>query len=393
VENKEEVCTLLKNINTVLQSKTADRDGFLGGRLGTIFYYFYYAHVLEDADIDSLARELLADYIEKLDNDELNLNSFSYCNGLAGFAYAISHLYNTDMINIDIEEEFEALDEMLFNSAVMLIKNDYNDFLHGAFGIIHYFNSRQRSEKIDHYLDELIKIIDAHLINLDNTSCIANLSLPSNQVKEKINLSLSHGLNGFVIILLNMLETSAQKETILRIVERCTLFISNNYAAEADEKRFSKFSCGMDLNDGEKEFNNRLGWCYGDLGQLLMFSKIDKTQVATKIPVLPDSIAGDTVSRTSYQSTLVKDSHFCHGASGLAHFYHALYHESGRVEYAAAYDYWISQTVSLLKEDLKNDTFKGNEHSILDGYPGVGLTLLSYIADGNLAWSDAVLLA
>jgi hypothetical protein len=392
VKNKDGIATLLSEINNVLADKTTINDGFLGGRLGTIFYYFYYSQVFDDAIIESRAREMLSDYIEKLNNDELNLN-FSYCNGLAGFAYAMSHLYQTGMINIDMEDEFEDLDEMLFTTATELLKHHYNDFLHGSFGIFHYFASRNKTEKIRYYVDELVKVLDEHVITLDHLSCIANLSLPSNQVKENINLSFSHGLNGFVIVLLNMLEGSSQKDTILRIVEKCTRFINNTYeSVTTNGVRFSNFPSSIGITGIDKKFNNRLGWCYGDLGQLLLFHRISKTSMAGNISFPLESAVSDMTDRKSYESNLVEDSHFCHGSSGLAHFYCALYKESGNKAYDDAYNYWMDQTVTLLARDLKSNAFKDNEHSILDGFPGIGLTLLSYISDEELAWGDAVLL-
>ncbi|WP_316839782.1 lanthionine synthetase LanC family protein [Pedobacter gandavensis] len=384
----------LQQINQILIDTPAKNDGFLGGGLGTIYYFFYYSMVLEDDKIQEKAQEMLAAYIEKLNNDELNIHPFSYCNGLAGFAYAMSHLHKIGAVNIDIEEEFEGLDEQLFHSATELLKNHCTDFLHGAFGIIHYFSSRDRSDRIQNYLDELIKIIHHQLLDYPDFACIANLSLPSNQVKEQINMSLAHGLSGFLIVLLNSTENSASKSLILDTITRCSAMIEQSYQKRTeDPESFSGFPSVVNFNEGSRKYNNRLAWCYGDLGQVLLFTRMNKTKELPNVNTFSlEALSNTTVKRKSYKSTLVKDSYFCHGAAGVAHFYQSLHKESGNPIFATAHQYWIKKTVKLLAEDLNNKTFAGEEHSILDGLSGVGLTLLSSISKKQLSWGDAVLL-
>lgn len=389
LENQVAIQVLLKNINDLLISTPADNDGFLGGKLGAIVYLFYYGRSLDDEIISATANEMVGQYVEELNNGSLKLD-FSYCNGLCGFAYAMAHLHHAGFINVELVEEFEDLDEMLFNSAMALINNHYNDFLHGAFGVVHYFSTRDKTQKITFYLEKLSEVIAEKLISIDGFSAIPNLSLPSNKDPNDINLSLSHGQNGFLIILLNLLNENSR--VLSTVVKSCLSLVSNTF--DQDEKqRFSKFPASIHLQSGEKKYSNRLGWCYGDLGQLLLYERLRKISLSNSITANLDVFAAYTANRKCLDSTLVSDSSFCHGASGLAQFYQVLYLNSGNKVYIDAHHFWIEQTVAMLPCDLKENKFVGKEHSILDGYSGIGLSLLSFLFPQNAGWANAVLLA
>lgn len=385
----------LQSINKVLANSHSKHDGFLGGKLGTIYYYFRYSAALKDAETEALARNLLKEYITKLTENTLHLDPYSYCNGLAGFAYVMSELHKMEWINIDIQEEFEDIDEMLFNSAMSLIKRDHNDFLHGAFGIIHYFSGRAAEQSITTYIDQLIKMLTEKMVSFNKFTFIANLSLPSNQIREKINMSLSHGLNGFLLILLKLLETPVAKQPIQLLIAHCSSALyKSTVNAKPEVTQHSIFPASVNLVTNEKKYSNRLGWCYGDLGQLLLLHRLDQTGLLPKDyhPAIFD-MAIATTERKSYEETLVEDASFCHGAAGLAQFYASLKQVVDLTMYTDAYEYWIGETVRLLYLDLEKNNFLDNEHSILDGYTGIGLTLLHYISPTEHSWGEAILLA
>lgn len=389
--NRLQIQALLTDVNSILLRTPAGNDGFLGGKLGTIFYLLYYGHFNNDAHMSATAHTMLVEYAEALNDERLQLN-YSYCNGLAGFAYAMTHLHDAGLINIDVADEFAELDQMLAESAAVLIANHHNDFLHAAFGVLHYFSARKPTPQIKTYLNRLITTLNDNLIALDGFACIANLALPSNQVKEKINLSFSHGMNGFMIILLNLLEQGVETDILMNIIRNCASFIGSTSDDKADES-FSIFPASIHINTGERKYSNRLGWCYGDLGQLLLFERLRKTTLAADVSLPSADSITYTVNRQSQQTTLATDANFCHGAAGMAQFYQALYQVSGNELYAGAYEHWINETVIFLDRDIKNNTFAGEEHSILDGYTGIALTLLSYLYPEASKWGHAVLLA
>lgn len=395
MQDKFIIADSLQSINKVLANSQAKSDGFLGGNLGTIYYYFRYSAAMEDAATETLARNLLNEYITQLTENTLHLDPYSYCNGLAGFAYVMSELHKMEWINIDMQEEFEEIDEMLFHSALSLIERDHNDFLHGAFGIIHYFSGRAAEQAITTYIDQLIKLLTEKMVSFDEFTCIANLSLPSNQIREKINMSLSHGLNGFLLILLKLLETPAARQPIEHLIAHCSSALYKSATtAKLELTQRSIFPASVHLDTNERKYSNRLGWCYGDLGQLLLLHRLDQKGLLPgdyHPPIVDMAIA--TTERKSFEDTLIEDASFCHGAAGLAQFYAVLKQVSDLPIYTDAYEYWIGETVRLLRLDLEKNNFLYNEHSILDGYTGVGLTLLHYFSPTERSWGEAVLLA
>jgi lantibiotic modifying enzyme len=89
---------------------------------------------------------------------------------------------------------------------------------------------------------------------------------------------------------------------------------------------------------------------------------------------------------------MATDAHFCHGASGLAHFYKVIYAHTGDERHHQAASYWIGETLRYLNTELKNDYYKNKETDLLNGLPGISLVLLSFTAEKELAWGRAFLL-
>ena len=125
---------------------------------------------------------------------------------------------------------------------------------------------------------------------------------------------------------------------------------------------------------------------------MLLFYRAHKLFHEPGLLELADVIGTQTLLRKTPNATLAVDAHFCHGTSGLAQLYRTVYKESGKEAYRKGYEYWIEQTILMLDNDLKKDLYKGKEHNLLEGLPGIAFTLLSYISPRELNWSKALLL-
>ena len=134
-----------------------------------------------------------------------------------------------------------------------------------------------------------------------------------------------------------------------------------------------------------------LAWCYGDLNQLALLIKVSHVFQINTYDDIIDNVASQ-VCRRSLDESLVRDSHFCHGASGVCFLFNHLYELTGRNDFLIAKNIWLEITLSLLEIDLKEENYKDKESQLLEGLVGVGLVLLSEISNEKLSWSKLLLM-
>lgn len=127
----------------------------------------------------------------------------------------------------------------------------------------------------------------------------------------------------------------------------------------------------------DKEYGNRLAWCYGDINVVLVLYKAGQLFGNKCYQSVADEIGSLCVLRQSTEDTMVENSHFCHGSSGLATCYQAIYKLTGNEVYRQSYEFWISMTYEYLKADIHNGLYHNN-NSLLEGITGPLLTLLDY---------------
>lgn len=382
----------IDRINKALISNADRNDGFLGGKLGLSFYYYNAYKVFEERFFADNAKELLDEVFENFNSGKPALSGVTFSNGATGLAYVVNFMQREGFITIDMDEEFAELDKYLFDEAVAQIDGDYIDYLHGALGIVFYFSERASSVIIKDYLDILIKKICERVV-VEETGCwFKNYSLNS-QGKSDINFSLSHGLSGTLLILLKAYQYSKHHELIKKVVTDGVRFILK-HKIDVDYSNGSYSFFPFIIKDDTKELvaPSRLAWCYGDLNEVLLLYRAAKILGDNTFLQLADLMGMQTLLRKESTSTLITDSHFCHGSAGLAQFYRTLYKESKKESYLCAYEYWIEQTILLLDHDLAKKNYVGKEWRYLEGLVGVGFTLLSYISKRELNWSKSLLL-
>lgn len=382
----------LNKLNDVLETATGANDSFIGGELGLIYYYFQLYKVTEELRYKIKVEEGLAKIFANINSGYPQLIGTSFNAGGAGLGYVVNALQSEGFISFEIEKEFAELDHHLFTTAICQIEDDFIDFLHGALGTVHYFTQRTPSPVIDRYLDELIEKICQRVNKKDGGYWFGNYVL-SIEDKESINFGLAHGQSGILLLLLNAWHRSRHKALIQKIVMEGIRFI-RKYKMDVDfsNDEYSSFPFIVKREAREITAPNRLGWCYGDLNEVLLFYRAGKVFNNTDLVDLADVIGAQTLLRKSEKATLVSDSCFCHGAAGLSEIYRRLHTERHLPIYKDGHDYWIEQTILLVEKDLDRGRYAGKEHSLLDGLIGVAFALLSYVAPFDLVWSKSLLL-
>lgn len=376
-------------IHTKINNFKPTNDHLLDGNLALVWYYYHTWKATKQTALVEKVQELINQVFDNI-NTNPQLAGASFANGMAGFAYTVTIISKDKLIDINIDEELEDVDDYLYQQAIDWIEDDYIDFLHGATGIIHYFNERLDNQKIYNYTNDLVErlfyrgIIDGRGLRFKNY-------VVSIDEKQKIDFSLSHGLVGFMLVLLNSYEKGLKNEIIPDFASKAINYIfSYKRNPDFDKGQYSYFP--NTVSENEVNYKNRLAWCYGDLNIVLLLFRYAKLFNDKNIEKQAILIGTSTLVRVEANSTLISNAHFCHGASGVTQFYKTLYTISGVDAFKKGYEEWIDRLLVFIDQDLSNKNYESIEGNILDGYIGIALTLLSYFKKETLYWQTTLLL-
>jgi lantibiotic modifying enzyme len=382
----------LKTVHRILQSTSSLHNTFFSGRLGLLFYYYQAYQATGNSDFCKQGEQLLETVFEELNSGNPGLVRTALSTGGAGLGYVVNALHKQNLITFEVDDEFEELDRYLFHSALSQIEEDAIDYLHGALGVLHYFNDRVQTPVVNAYVNTLVEKLCERAVYTDAGLWFKNHVIQLDK-KNDINFGLAHGLTGILMILINAWPHVQNKDLVKNVVKEGIRFIlRHKIDVDFSNEEYTAFPFSIKQQASEISATNRLAWCYGDLSEVLLFYRSYQLLEDAQLTSLADLIGTQTLLRKTATATLVEDAHFCHGASGLAQFYRTLYLETGNAAYQKGYEYWIEQTVLLLDRDLKEGKWNGKEHHLIDGLLGIAFTLLSYVSNNELQWSKAFLL-
>lgn len=381
----------LKN-HRIICSHQPDDLSLLGGKLGLALYYFSLCEAFDKEYHGRRCVELVEEILNEID-EKGGLSSVSFGSGTAGLFYLLCLLGRNGLLEIDLAEEMGDTDAAIVGEACQLIsRHDYVDYLHGAMGVAHYLASRLPDPLVEAHLAAIIDALYEKAVKEEDGIWFRNLVLEGKD-KESINLSLSHGLAGLLLILLEAAEKGFKHPHLDTMIGAGTQFLLAQRTTPGDEQ-FSLFPASISLANRESPFfTPRLAWCYGDLNAVLLLYRAAAYLKRPEWKDLADEIGLYCTTRLSPESTLATDSHFCHGSSGLAHYYFCLHAIRPLPEYAQAAAYWTSQSLVMLERDLEEGFYKGRESGLLEGLAGVNLHFISTITGKPLSWSAAFLLS
>jgi lantibiotic modifying enzyme len=381
-------------LHKIIERHQPQNDSLLGGRLGLALYYQALYDSFDKPAHAEKATALLGEVFSNLTKNSMQLFGNAFGGGGAGLGYVVAQFYTAGFIEANPEVDLEMLDKYLYNTSLeQILQHDKIDFLHGATGTIHYFTRRMPDKKAEEYLINLITALCNKAVTEEKGIWFKN------QVSERIenveiNFSLSHGLCGFLLILINAYQAGIKLDCIKETVSRGILFIlSFQQDINIPKKKWSFFPSKANAEDlSDFKILQRLAWCYGDFGPILLLYKaatiIDKPEWTEKANLFGTF----TIMRKDAEATLATQSLFCHGTAGIAQVYDTFYKLSGISRYKEAQEYWVGQTIEMLPQELEKAVYQGKESDLVEGLVGINLVLLSFISTKPLSWSKAFLL-
>lgn len=367
--------------------------GLFSGNCGISLFLFCYARTYNDERIFDKGLELMNVTIDNIDNDQFN----SFSSGLPGLAYTISLLNKSKILETDIDSE---VDEYLVNllKAKLRIGESY-DYLHGILGIALYFIEKENLSKKDvELLTDVVEFIEQKSIIHNNSKgckwqCNFNtLSSPVNI--DDFDLSLAHGSAGIILILCKLYQKEIEKKRVAQLISK-----SIDYLLEQEfdlSLSYSYFPSSVRDNVVKP---SRLAWCYGDLGIAWALWNAGSLLGNKFWSDKAIRIFNHSVNRKTFEETSIIDAGFCHGASGVSHFFQRMYQETELPLYKEASTYWLEKTLELNNYPDGPAGYKScymgewyGSYTLLEGISGIGLALLSFGSEEHF-WDRPLLMS
>lgn len=367
------------------------------GLSGLSLYYLELWELTNNVHYKRRALSIYDRIFERLNSTEVELHDmYSFSGGLSGVFYSIGSAVSRGYLSADVLSDSNDVEDYLFNGCIDLLKNQLPDPLHGAMGILYYFSTKKTNPERIKYMDLIMLEYTKHL-KCDSHGARMLNKLLTDQQNEEYNLSLSHGMAGHLAVFHNLITSGYQGINYDLIIGQLNYIRSQRL--ETDGIRTSNYpgivveSMDQDGYEWQKNYNVRLGWCYGDLNQSMIFIKYSKILDDPKLFKEGLDLGLSTLVKSSLHDTHIKDADpfFCHGTIGLAYFYFKLYGWTGNMLFKVACDHWVIKTYEVLEK--RGDAYKqGEYYALLEGVPAVALMLLAIEKGHDVSFDNIFLI-
>jgi len=387
----KDIISQIKTIDHSISIGNAANDSLFLGKLGlSLYHYTSFEYTGAEEHIEK-GRNYLDEVFSHFNESGSSLLNPSLSTGLGGFMSLLNYLTKKQYIYQDLHE-FEEIDKFLLKQALHQVDHDFNDYLHGAFGVLNYFIDRLPDPAIQLHAECLIEAILRKVVHNKQGSFIRNYIVSKEETSE-INLSLSHGQTGFILVLLKAFEEGVLFEQLHDTIRSMiSLLLKQTMPTDPENSRYSIFPNSVHEATQEKTYNNRMAWCYGDLNQAFLLYKVGLSFGIKQYIEIADLIGASSLERLDASSTMCVDAQFCHGAAGIAAMYNSLSTVSGHAYYKKASATWIQRCLELLKRGHINLDYEDRDLSLLEGLPGISLVLQDAVYPNKGQWKEFFLI-
>ena len=137
----KDIISQIKTIEHTINIGNAVNDSLFLGKLGlSLYHYTCFEYTGAEEHIEK-GRNYLDEVFSHFNESGSSLLNPSLSTGLGGFMSLLNYLTKKQYIYQDLHE-FEEIDKFLLKQALHQVEHDFNDYLHGAFGVLNYFIDR-----------------------------------------------------------------------------------------------------------------------------------------------------------------------------------------------------------------------------------------------------------
>lgn len=369
-----------------IKNSSLDNVSLLNGSFSNTMFYAYLSAYFPKRRKDLFT---LINFEVKKTINFINENSVSpfYIDGLIGFGYTVSNLYQMNFLEDDENQNLNELDDYIWSIAEKDIRSNNFDLFYGLIGIGNYFIQRNKVKpELKSKLKEIGDAIVSNKIIVNDKEII--WQTPKNIENNEIDLSLSHGMSSIIAFLSKLISLNITPLFYQPIVEKSCNYI----LSKQKNNRFPDIIC-----DNKPQYSS-LRWCHGDLGivyALAYSSKIIKNKrINNEAMIVALNIAK---YRGAKEQELFSAS-ICHGTLGVAHLFMKLapFFENN-INIKEASNYWYSESIEIMNSTIGYNYVDNNNNmaelnGVLNGIEGIGMAIISSLDNKITSWDSSILL-
>ncbi len=390
-ELKNRLENKLKEIAEFLLSdqNTNTEIGALEGIAGNALFHFYYGDYKSDKRHTEKGAEIITEAFTRIEN---GYTFPTFCDGIAGACWVLELLKQEQFVELEEDIITEDVDTYLFEKMKSFIDDHNFDFLHGAIGIGMYYLKRYQNTDSNIYVEYLAILIDAIIataLKEGDTIKWESKIKSGDYTAIGCNLGLAHGIPSIIFFLSKLAFHKVFVSKVIGVLEPASKYLlSCKFKDEGITASFPNWI----INEQPNANYSRLAWCYGDLGigvSLLRAAEVIKNEELSKEAI---RILEKTSKRRNLEETKIRDIGLCHGSFGVMNIYNLISNVTVNDILQDATTYWAKEALDMTISNNENTDFTQREINILDGAPGVGLAILSYLDKDETIWEEVLLI-
>lgn len=395
VKNKiEQIAAAIDKVALIKDNE----PGFLSGSSGYLLFFSYLEKYSSNKEKYRNKKEQVIDHLFR-HIDQVTLSSFAQ--GLGGIGWVFSHLIQQSMLEADSNLLLEDFDEVLQKAMEYEFRMRNWDYLHGALGILLYFQNRFAKNNL------LLPVLQNGCEQLSSLGEEAGEGIKWRSVlnmetgEEGYNISMSHGIASIIAILSSLHATSGtdHKKTE-KLLQGSVMYLLEQ---QIDREQYGSYFSNYALESQEDIHGSRLAWCYGDLGIAMALWRAGQAldNETWKNKAL-EILLFTAEKRRNPVGGITRDTGLCHGASGVGHIFYRMWWNTRIPEFYDAASYWFDETLTMARFDNGPAGFKSwnyvtgewyDNYKFLEGITGAGLALLTFYYQIEPAWDECLLLS
>ena len=381
-KNDTSISDILNYID--LNENKINNASFDLGLSGIALFYFYYASYSGNSIYSEKGLDCLKRCIEMLSDTEYVKNSIKYKtdsfdNHLSSFGRVLLFINNNFKDQIDAEDLYLSLDEILVTLIKSKIEIKDFDIDSGALSSGYYFLARYRysedKSKFKNLLERIVEGLEDAQIEVNSEEIY--WSSPS--MNNTVYLGISHGSAMIINFLSKMIIIDVLKEKSEKLLKKAINFVLN-------QKRDQINGAFPNCYPAEPSEPTQFSQCYGDLGigyslYIASLSLNDEIVLNEAMAILMKCV------ERKKEDNLTKDASIIYGASGVGHLFKKLANIEKSEELMKAANYWFEQITSYQNDQSLYAGYQcmfGNLNDIEWGMSfgwgisGIGITLMKY---------------
>jgi lantibiotic modifying enzyme len=374
------------------------------GHAGIALFFAYLSRSFPGAGYEDVALQYLEEAVDSL---SARVSPAALYHGVAGIAWVVEH-FEGWLIEPETEGDDlnEASDEVILESLAVPSWTDDYDLINGLVGLGVYALARRPRPSATEALSRVVRHLEAtaevQTRGLTWWTPPERLWGPLREAaapKGFYNLGVAHGVAGVIPFLADCCAAGVETEKARALLGGAVDWLLSQ-KLEGDRFLFPDF-VGPEIQPR----GSMLAWCYGDVG---IAGTLLRAAQAVGEPAWKEEALGIArrAAAFSEQEANVRDCCLCHGAIGLGHQFHRLFHATGDLRFRRASLSWygrglegrrpgepIGGYVALEPRSFQGDFEQVPRRGFLVGSAGIGLGLLAAIQPVEPAWDRLLLLS